>query len=84
MHNESKPFSNDTEYKLFIYNWCMLCIHYKLRNDGFPELAENGGCPVLDAMERERFDTNVFLRNVIEEQDENGNIVHKCARFEHI
>lgn len=83
-YNESKPFSNGTEYKEFLYHWCMLCAHYKLRNNGFPELAENGGCPILDAMERARFDINVFPRKeIVEERDENGDIVyyHKCTRF---
>ena len=83
-YNESKTFSSGTEYEVFIYNWCERCIHYKLRDDGFPELTENGGCPVLDAMEYARFDLNVFPRKeIIEEQEENGNIVyyHKCTRF---
>lgn len=82
---ESKPFSSGTEYEVFLYNWCERCVHYKLReDDGFPEFPENGGCPVLDAMERARFDLNVFpCKEIIEEQDDNGNIVyyHKCRRF---
>ena len=84
-YNESKPFSSGTEYEVFLYNWCELCTHYKLReDDGFPEFPENGGCPVLDAMEIARFDLNVFpCKEIIEEQDDNGNIVyyHKCIRF---
>ena len=84
-YSESKPFSSGTEYEVFLYNWCKQCTHYKLRDDdGFPEFPENGGCPVLDAMERARFDLNVFPRNeIIEERDENWNIVyyHKCTRF---
>lgn len=81
---ESKPFSSGTEYEVFLYNWCERCTHYKLRDDGFPEFPENGGCPVLDAMEYARLDINLFPRKeIIEEQDENGNVVyyHKCTRF---
>ena len=84
-YNESKPFSSGTEYEVFLYNWCERCAHYKLRDDdGFPEFPENGGCPVLDAMEMARFDIEAFpCKEIIEEQDENGNIVyyHKCTRF---
>ena len=80
---EGKPFSSGTEYEVFLYNWCERCVRYKLRDDGFPEFPENGGCPVLDAMECARFYINVFPREIIEEHDENGNIVyyHKCTRF---
>lgn len=81
---ESNPFSSGTEYEVFLYNWCEQCAHYKLRDDGFPELPENGGCQVLDAMERARFGIEAFpCKEIIEEWDENGNIVyyHKCTRF---
>ena len=81
---ESKPFSSGTEYEVFLYNWCERCVHYKLRDNGFPEFPENGGCPVLDAMEYARFNINVFpSKEIIEERDENGNIFyyHKCIRF---
>ena len=76
-YNESKPFSSGTEYEVFLYNWCERCTHYKLRDDGFPEFPENGGCPVLDTMEYARLDINVFPRKeIIEEQDEKGTIVY--------
>ena len=83
-YNEIKPFSSGNEYEVFLYNWCNRCVNYKLRDDGFPEFPENGGCPVLDAMEYARFDLSVFpCKEIIEEQDESGNIVyyHKCTRF---
>lgn len=82
-YNESKPFSSGAEYDEFLCYWCERCTHYKLR-DGFPEFPENGGCPVLDAIERAQFNTNAFPSKVIiEEQDENGTIdyYHKCTRF---
>ena len=81
---ESKPFSSGTVYEVFLYNWCEKCAHYKLRDDGFPEFPENGGCPALDAMERARFDIEAFpCKEIIEEQDDNGNIVYyrKCTRI---
>lgn len=83
-YNESKPFLNGTEYKAFLYRWCMLCVHYRLHNDGLPESPANGGCPVLDAIKRARVDGNVFpCREIIEERDESGTY-HKCTMFNRI
>ena len=82
---ERKPFSSEMEYEHFEEYWCERCVHYKLReNDGFPEFPENGGCRILDAMERARIDIKAFPRKeIIEERDENGNVKywHKCTRF---
>ena len=53
-------------------------------NDGFPEFPENGGCRILDALERARIDIKAFPRKeIIEERDENGNVKywHKCTSF---
>lgn len=52
----SKPFSNGTEYEVFKYNFCEDCKKHKIREDGFPALPEDGGCPIEDAMENARFD----------------------------
>ena len=84
---ESKPFSSGTEYEVFLYNWCENCNHYKVRDDGFPEFPEQGGCPVLDAMENARFNIDEFpKKDVVEEIDDDGNVVrwHYCTRFESI
>lgn len=85
-YNESKPFSNGTEYEDFLYKWCVRCTHYKVRHDddGRPVFSEDDGCQVFAAMERARFNINVFpRRDIVEERDDNGNIVnyHKCPRF---
>lgn len=45
-YERAKPFSNGTEYEIFRHNYCENeCIHHIDREDGFPELLENGGCP---------------------------------------
>ena len=86
-YRESKPFSSGTEYEVFLYNWCENCNHYKVRDDGFPELPENGGCPVLDAMELARFNLDYFpKKDVVEKINDDGEVVrfHVCTRFESI
>ena len=43
---EIKPstiFSSGTEYEIFLDNFCYRCKACVLRDDGFPELVENGG-----------------------------------------
>jgi len=82
----SKPFSNGTEYEIFLYNYCEQCRSYKLRDDGFPEFPENGGCPILDAMENARFDISAFPSDHIRElhdADTDETIRwHECNRFD--
>lgn len=51
----SMPFSSGTEYENFLFYFCQRCNKGKLREDGFPEFPENGGCPIWDAMENARF-----------------------------
>lgn len=81
---ESKPFSNGMEYEFFRETWCDHCSHCKLRDDMFPEFPENGGCDILDAMERARFDIEKFpTKEVVEEHTEDGvvNYWHKCTQY---
>ena len=84
-NNPSKPFSNGTEYEVFLYNFCERCTEYKLREDGFPEFPDKGGCPVLDAMENARFDITQFPSEYIRElraADDNRPLAwHYCIRF---
>ena len=50
-YERAEPFSNGTEYEIFRHNYCENgCIHHIDREDGFPELLENGGCPIEDGM----------------------------------
>ena len=86
-YREAKPFSSGTEYNIFLYNWCEKCKHCKLRDDGFPAFPEQGGCPVLDAMENARFNIDEFpKKEIVEEIDDDGDVVcfHVCKRFESI
>ena len=53
-------FSSGTEYEIFKDNFCENCIHHKIREDGFCEFVENGGCPIENAMEDARFDSSKF------------------------
>jgi len=80
----SSPFSNGMEYEYFQECWCGTCTHLKLRDDGFPELPENDGCPILDAMELARIDRVYWPeKEVVEEWDDDGNISfwHKCTGY---
>lgn len=84
---EGKPFSSGTEYADFLYFWCETCKYYKVRDDGFPEFQEQGGCPVLDAMENARFNIDEFpKKDVVEEIDDNVGLISRriCKRFESI
>jgi hypothetical protein len=84
-NGRSMPFSNGTEYEVFLYNFCERCRNNKLREDGFPEFPEKGGCPIRDAMENARFDIGQFpVEWVRELRDATDNHViawHYCIRF---
>ncbi len=83
-YSESKPFSSGMDYEFFLENWCEKCTHFKLHNGLFPEYPEDGGCPVLDAIEIAKIDLSKFpSKDVIEERDEDGNVLywHKCTKF---
>lgn len=81
---KSSPFSNGTEYEFFKECWCEKCKHYKVRDDGFPEFPENGGCRILDCMEYARFDEKLWPNKKIVEEWEYGKVKrwHKCLDFE--
>ena len=86
-YRKSMPFSSGTEYETFKDNWCYNCIHYKEReDDGFPEFPENGGCRILDFMERARFDIMYWPNKKIVEEWDGGKIrrFHKCLNFEEV
>lgn len=81
----SFPFSNGTEYDVFLQVYCERCKAFKLRDDMFPEFPEFGGCPILDKMEMARFDESLFPSNdILEIRDAETNEViswHKCRKF---
>ena len=84
-NNPATPFSNGTEYEVFLSNFCERCVNQKLRDDGFPEFPENGGCPVLDAMENARFDLSQFpsdwIRELRSAEDDHIIAWYYCTRF---
>lgn len=76
----STPFSSGTEYENFLYYFCKRCSKGKLREDGFPEFPENGGCPIWDAMENARFGEPFPSEKIVRIVDENGGIrVWNCC-----
>lgn len=78
--NPSTPFSSGTEYENFLYYFCERCSKGKLREDGFPEFPENGGCPIWDAMENARFGEPFPSEKIVRLVDENGGIrVWNCC-----
>lgn len=84
IYSKSNVFSNGTEYEIFLDNYCNKCRHGKLREDGFPEFPEQGGCPIWDAMENARFDASQFPSDdILEVRDRDGNVLswHHCCRF---
>lgn len=86
MNKESKPFSNGTEYEVFLCDFCERCKAYKLSEEGFPEFPENGGCKILDAMENARFDISQFptehIRKLTDANDDSVITWHYCDRFD--
>ena len=82
----AKQFSNGTEYEIFLYNYCENCRAYKVRDDGFPEFPEFGGCPILDKMENARFHVEEFPSENIRElrHADTDEIIrwHECNRFD--
>lgn len=86
-YRESKPFENNAEYVRFVDNWCKKCIHLKLHNGLFPNYPEDGGCPVLDAIEIANIDIDWFpKKDIVEEVYDNVDMVSRriCKRFESI
>ena len=66
-YERAKPFSNGTEYEIFRYNYCGKgCIHHVDSEDGFPELLENGGCPIEDGLECARYNRELFPNVLVE------------------
>ena len=87
MNNEkpSEPFSNGTEYMMFVEYFCERCKAGKFTADGFPEIPKNGGCLILDKIMEACFDIEQFPSNdILEIRNENGEIIswHQCRKFE--
>ena len=80
----SKPFSNGTEYEVFMYNFCHRCKHGIINEEGFAEYPEKGGCKIWDAMENARFDTSLFPCNDVVQLERNGEVErwNVCKHFE--
>ena len=80
----SSPFSNGTEYEIFLDNFCYRCKHGKINENGFAEYPEKGGCKIWDAMENARFDLSLFPGDDIVQLEKDGYypIWHVCKSFE--
>lgn len=80
----SKPFSNGTEYEVFLCNFCHRCKHGIISEEGYAEYPENGGCKIWDALENARFDLNVFPCEDVLQIEKDGHIPiwHACKSFE--
>lgn len=71
----SKPFPNGMSYEYFLECFCLRCKHGKLREDGFPEFPEDGGCKIWDALENARFDLSLFPCNDVVQIERDGEAV---------
>ena len=80
----SKPFSNCTEYEIFLCNFCYRCKHGIIGEEGYAEFPENGGCKIWDALENARFDLDVFPCDDVVQITKDGYfpIWHACKSFE--
>ena len=68
----SKPFSNGTEYMMFLEHYCERC-------------KQNSGCSILKRMDIACFDETQFPNEeLLEVRDENGKVIsyHQCQKFE--
>lgn len=79
-YKKAEPFRCGTEYEIFRYNYCGNgCIHHIDREDGlFPELLENGGCPIEDGMEYARYNRELFPNVLVEVWAEDD-----CVKWHH-
>lgn len=87
IYRESRPFETNAEYVRFVNNWCKKCTHLKLHNGLFPNYPEDGGCPILDAIEIANIDIDWFPKNqIVEELYDDRDVVSRriCKRFESI
>lgn len=80
----SSPFSNGTDYEIFLDNFCYRCKHGKINENGFAEYPEKDGCKIWDAMENARFDLSLFPCDDIVQLEKDGYypIWHVCKLFE--
>ena len=77
----SKPFSNGTEYEVFVSNFCHRCKHGIISEEGYAEYPENGGCKIWDALENARFDLKVFPCEDVVQIVKNGYAYWHVCRF---
>jgi hypothetical protein len=80
----STPFSNSTEYAVFMDNFCCRCEKGVLSDDGFPEFPEKGGCQIWDALERAMFDPQCFpSKEIVRLLDADGSVKYwnVCKHF---
>lgn len=79
----SSPFSNNTEYEIFLENFCYRCNKHKTDKNGFCAFVSDGGCSIENAMEDARFGYD-FPSNDIVKIVENNEVKHwsVCKHFE--
>ena len=83
-YRPAKPFSSGMEYEVFRCNYCEKCKFHKERpGDGFPALVEDGGCPIEDDMERCRFGSVEFPKEILSAYTEDGQLIqhYHCPFF---
>ena len=74
-HKPSRPFSNGTEYEIFLSCFCDRCRRYRLEGGGVPA---RSSCKVEKAMHNARFDLTLWPENDIVETADGRRI---CLRF---
>ena len=61
-HKPSSPFSNGTEYEIFLSSFCDRCRRFRLEGGGMPA---RSSCKTEKAMFNARFDTALWPENDI-------------------
>jgi hypothetical protein len=74
-HKPSRPFSNGTEYEIFLSTFCDRCRRFRLGGDGFPA---RSSCKIEKAMHNARFDLAPWPGNDIVETVDGRRV---CSRF---
>lgn len=79
----SKPFSNGTEYEIFLDNFCYRCKKHKENDEGFCAFVSEGGCPIENAMEDARFGDPFPSEDIVQVETEDTIVAwHACTKFD--
>lgn len=79
----SIPFSNGTEYEVFLSTFCERCNKHKINERGYCAFVNEGGCTIENALEDARFGEPFPSEDIVIVY-EDGKIIcwNACTKFE--